>query len=133
MIVSYVFLSVDDVVTIHARVIEEFGGDMGLRDSGLLESATAMPQSMFSGEYLHREISEMAAAYHYHLCSNHPFIDGNKRVALAASEVFLLANGFELSAGDDELEELTLGVASGEISKAEVVEFFAARICGSGH
>mgnify|MGYP006292687735 CR=1 FL=1 len=129
MIVPSIFLSVDDIVTIHARVIKEFGGDIGLRDSGLLESAVAMPQSMFSGEYLHREISEMAAAYHYHLCSNHPFIDGNKRVALAASEVFLVANGFELKANDDELEKLTMGVASGTISKAEVVVFFAARIC----
>lgn len=128
----YVFLSVDDVVTIHARVIEEFGGNMGLRDRGLLESAVAMPQSMFSGEYLHAELSEMAAAYLYHLCSNHPFVDGNKRVALAASEVFLVANGFELDASDDELEELTMGVAAGEISKAEAVEFYAARICELG-
>jgi death-on-curing protein len=55
MIVLSIFLSVDDIVTIHARVINEFGGDIGLRDSGLLESAVAMPQSMFSGEYLHRE------------------------------------------------------------------------------
>lgn len=127
-----VFLTVDDVITIHARVIEEFGGDVGLRDRGLLESAVAMPQSMFSGDYLHGEISEMAAAYHYHLCSNHPFVDGNKRVALAASEVFLVANGFELNANDDELEDLTLGVAGGGVSKAEVAEFFASRICTLG-
>lgn len=132
MMGPFVFLSVDDVVTIHARVIEEFGGDMGLRDSGLLESAVAMPQSMFSGEYLHGELPEMAAAYLYHLCCNHPFVDGNKRVALAASEVFLVANGYELNASDDELEEMTLGVASGEVSKAEVVEFYSARICEFG-
>ena len=129
---SSVFLSVEDVIAIHARVIEEFGGDMGLRDRGLLESAVAMPQSMFSGEYLHGEISEMAAAYHFHLCANHPFVDGNKRVALAASEVFLVANGFELNASDDEVAALTVGVAAGEISKAEVVEFFASRICDLG-
>ena len=65
-----------------------------------------------------------AAAYHFHLCANHSFIDGNKRVAVAASEVFLLINGHELSASDDEIEELTLGVATGKLSKDQVVEFF---------
>lgn len=115
-------------MAIHRRVIEEFGGDPGLRDRGLLESAVAMPQSTFGGSLLHTELGEQAAAYHYHLCSNHPFVDGNKRVALASAEVFLLINGMALSASDDELEVLTMGVASGELSKAEVVEFFVGRI-----
>jgi len=125
----YVFLSVDDVIAIHARVVAEFGGDGGLRSRGLLESAFAMPRSMFSGKHLHGELSEMAAAYHYHLCSNHPFVDGNKRVALAASEVFLVANGYELNASDDELERLTQGVAAGEVSKDQVAEFYAEKLC----
>lgn len=123
-----VFLSVENVVAIHHRVIEEFGGDPGLRDRGLLESAVAMPQSTFGGSFLHTGLGEQAAAYHYHLCSNHPFVDGNKRVALASAEVVLLINGMALSASDDELEILTTGVASGELSKAEVVEFFVGRI-----
>ena len=118
------FLSVDDVLLIHARVIEEFGGDSGLRDRGLLESAVAMPQSSFGGKDLHTGLAGKAAAYHFHLCANHSFIDGNKRVAVAASEVFLLINGHELSASDDEIEELTLGVATGKLSKDQVVEFF---------
>ncbi len=118
------FLSVDDVLLIHARVIEEFGGDSGLRDRGLLESAVAMPQSSFGGNDLHTGLAGKAAAYHFHLCANHSFIDGNKRVAVAASEVFLLINGHELSASDDEIEELTLGVATGKLSKDQVVEFF---------
>jgi len=120
----FVFLSVDVVLRIHQRVIEEFGGDPGLRDRGLLESAVAMPQSTFAGSYLHVELAEKAAAYHFHLCSNHPFVDGNKRTAVAAAEVFLLANGFELGASDDELEETTLGVAEGRLSKERVIEFF---------
>ena len=118
------FLSVDDVLLIHSRVIEEFGGDSGLRDRGLLESAVAMPQSTFGGNDLHSGLAGKAAAYHFHLCANHPFVDGNKRVAVAASEVFLLINGHELSASDDEIEELTLGVAKGELSKDQVIEFF---------
>ena len=121
---SIVFLSVQDVIDIHERVILEFGGDLGLRDRGLLESAVAMPCATFSGDFLHSGIAEMAGAYHFHLCSNHPFIDGNKRVAVASAEIFLLLNGFELSASDDELEELTLELAMAKISKEQVIEFF---------
>lgn len=121
------FLSVDDILIIHRRVVEEFGGDPGLRDRGLLESAVAMPRACFSGDFLHGGLPEMAAAYHFHLCSNHPFIDGNKRVAVAAAEVFLLINGLELVVSDAELEELTMGVASGEIAKDDVIEFFRGR------
>jgi death-on-curing protein len=120
-----VFLSVDVVLKIHRRVIEEFGGAPGLRDRGLLESAVAMPQSTFGGVDLHIGLSEKAAAYHFHLCANHPFMDGNKRVAVAAAEVFLLINGHELSASDNDVEELTLGVAAGRLSKDQVIEFFA--------
>ncbi len=119
------FLSVEAVLEIHRRVIAEFGGDPGLRDRGLLESAVSMPQSRFGGGYLHAGLAEMAAAYHFHLCANHPFIDGNKRVAVTAAEVFLLINGHELTASDDEIEELTLGVAGGKLSKEQVSEFFA--------
>ena len=121
---SIVFLSVQDVMDIHERVIMEFGGDLGLRDRGLLESAVAMPSATFSGAFLHPGVAEMAGAYHFHLCSNHTFIDGNKRVAVASAEVFLLLNGLELSASDDELEELTTELAMGNISKEQVIEFF---------
>ncbi len=120
----FFFLSVEAVLQIHQRVIEEFGGDLGLRDRGLLESAVAMPQSTFGGSFLHVDLAEKAAAYHFHLCTNHAFIDGNKRVAVAAAEVFILANGCELGAGDDELEDITLGVAQGLASKNDVIEFF---------
>ena len=119
-----VFLSVDDVLEIHRRVIDAFGGDPGLRDRGLLESAVAMPRSTFDGNELHPTLAQKAAAYHYHLCANHPFVDGNKRVAVVAAELFLLANGRELPASDQEIEDLTMGVAGGRLSKAQVVEFF---------
>ncbi len=92
----FFFLSVEMVMQIHQRVIEEFGGDMGLRDRGLLESAVAMPQSTFGGSFLHIDLADKAAAYLFHLCANHAFIDGNNRVAVAAAEVFILANGCEL-------------------------------------
>lgn len=118
------FLSVDIVLEIHRRVIEGFGGDSTMRDRGLLESAVAMPQSTFGGTELHTGFAAKAAAYHFHLCSNHPFVDGNKRVAVAASELFLLINGWELLASDDELEQITWGVAEGRVSKDQLTTFF---------
>jgi death-on-curing protein len=118
------FLSVDDVLMIHSRTIEEFGGDPGLRDRGLLESAVAMPHSTFDGADLHSGLASKAAAYHFHLCANHAFVDGIKQVAVAVAEFFLLINGFELSASDDEMEELTLGVAGSQLSKDQVTGFF---------
>ena len=121
-----VFLSVADVLHIHRRMIADFGGDDGLRDRGLLESAAAMPHAMFDGAFLHADLATMAAAYHFHLCANHPFVDGNKRVAVTAAEIFLLANGAELSATDDELEQLTLGVANAVLGKDDVITFFRA-------
>ena len=127
-----VFLTVDDVLAIHRRVVDEFGGDPGIRDRGLLESAVAMPHATFGGQALHEGLPAKAAAYHFHLCSNHPFVDGNKRVAVAAAEVFLLLNRHELVAGDDQIEDLTLKVASGELAKTTVVEFFEAHVQEAG-
>ena len=119
-----IYLRVEDVLAVHRRVIEEFGGDGGLRDRGLLESAVAMPRATFGGDDLHAGLSDKAAAYFYHLCANHPFVDGNKRVAVAATELFLLLNQYELSADDESVEDLAMGTADGRLSKAQVVEFF---------
>jgi len=118
------FLSVDDVLEIHRQVIEAFGGDPGLRDRGLLESAIAMPRSTFDGKELHPSLALKAAAYHYHLCANHPFVDGNRRVAVVAAELLLLVNGRDLPARDEDIETITMGVAGGRISKEQVATFF---------
>jgi death-on-curing protein len=118
------FFTTADLINIHARMITEYGGGDGLRDRGLLESAAAMPSASFGGQYLHDGIPTMAGAYLFHLCKNHPFVDGNKRVALAAAITFLLVNGHELNASKPAAEELTLGVADGSISKEEAIEFF---------
>jgi len=118
------FLIVDHVLAIHHRMITEFGGEAGVRDRGLLESAVALPASRFEGKFLHDGIPAMAAAYLFHLCMNHPFVDGNKRTGLAVAEIFMLLNDRILDAANQELEELTLGVAGGEISKEETIAFF---------
>ncbi len=95
-----------------------------LRDHGLLESAALTPAVRLGGRFLHDGIPAMAAAYLFHLCRNHPFADGNKRTALASAEVFIRLNGMRLAADDRALEELTIGVAAGTVSKEEVVAFF---------
>ena len=121
---SVVFLSVEQVKSIHRRMIEEFGGDISIRDRGLLESAAAMPQAQFGGEYLHGSVSEMAAAYLFHICQNHPFVDGNKRTAWATAEVFLLLNEGRLKASNKEIEKMVFGEAEGKLSKGQVTKFF---------
>jgi death-on-curing protein len=126
------FLTTAQVERLHAEVIRQFGGSMGLRDRGLFESACEMPRATFGDQFLHPTLSAMAAAYLFHLCSNHPFVDGNKRVGLGAALVFIEVNGRQLRASDDELEKLTLGVASGEVSKEQVTAFFAKRLSKVG-
>lgn len=111
------FLRVEDVLAIWRHQIERFGGSDGLRDRGLLASAVAQAEASVDGHYLHADIFEMAAAYLFHLVSNHPFVDGNKRVGLAAALVFLELNGQSIQSGTDELYELTMAVACGEVTK----------------
>jgi len=114
------FLDVDDVVELHAMQIEEFGGGEGLRDRGLLESAVAQPQASIGGEYVHDGLFAMAGAYLFHIASNHPFVDGNKRAGLLSALVFLDINGVTIGMASDALYELTMGVAEGRIEKPEV-------------
>lgn len=122
------FLSVQDVLAVHENTIRHEGGLAGLRDPGLLESAVLMPQQRFGGEYLHSGLVEMAAAYHFHLCRNHGFHDGNKRVAVLAALIFLRVNGVETLPAPDELEAVTMEVASGDRSKPELTEWLVATV-----
>jgi len=117
------FLTLDEVLAIHAHQIRRYGGSAGLRDRALLESALAMPLATFGGERLHDSVWEQAAAYLFHLTKNHPFVDGNKRVGLACCLVFLRMNGHRVQATDDELVELVEGVAGGGVTKSDVAVF----------
>jgi death-on-curing protein len=118
------FLTFDEAVEIHRQLIDQFGGSHGLRDPGLLQSALAMPESMFGGQYLHASLAEMGAAYLFHLARNHPCIDGNKRVASAAARVFLLMNGAAFDPAEAEYGDLTIGVAAGALDKDATIDFF---------
>lgn len=116
------FLTLDDVLDLHRLQLERYGGAAGLRDQPLLESAVAQPQAGFGEEYVHWDIFEMAAAYLFHIVSNHPFVDGNKRTGLLAALVFLDINGIELDHGTQELYDLTMAVAEARIGKPEISE-----------
>lgn len=116
--------TIDAVLAIHAEVLAAHGGSPGLRSRELLESAVAAPQATMMGVPMISDPIEIAAAYLFYLCSNHAFVDGNKRVALATCLVFLSENGLlkneELDA--DAWENLTLAVAAGALSRNEVTE-----------
>ena len=118
------FLTIDDVLESYTFQIEAYGGDSGVRDSGLLESAVAQPQASFGGKYLHTFPFEMAAAYLYHLVMNHPFVDGNKRIGLESALIFLEINDSPIDATDEELVDLVLGTTAGKFSKHDIAAFF---------
>lgn len=115
-------LTVEVVQEIHAEAMARFGGSEGLRDLTLLESAVAAPQASFGGKSPYDDLVEVSGAYLFYLCRNHPFIDGNKRAALAACIVFLRLNGLEPAPDAPEWENLTLGVASGELDREQATK-----------
>lgn len=90
------FLDVEEVIALHGRQLEEFGGSSGIRDRGLLESAVAMPAATFGGAFVHEDLFAMAAAYAFHIAENQPFVDGNKRAGLYAALAFLRMNGYRV-------------------------------------
>jgi len=119
-----VFLELDEVIEIHHNQIELYGGPEGIRDIELLKSAISLPPATFGGEYLHKNLYEMAAAYLFHIARNHPFIDGNKRTGAAAAAVFLLVNGLELHADEDSFERMVRSVAEGKTGKSIIARYF---------
>ena len=110
-------LTVEIVREIHAEAIARFGGADGVREMALLESAVAAPQASFGGQSTYADLAEVAAAYLYYLCQNHPFVDGNKRTALGACVVFLRLNGVEPKADGPEWEVLTMAVAASAVDR----------------
>jgi len=118
---SFVFLSRALVERLHLRQIERFGGAYGLRDAGMLESALNRPLN--KATYGCDDIIEMAAAYLFGLAKNHAFVDGNKRIAIVATAVFLMENGFEIETSDAQLYQFILAIAAGEIDEDGATRF----------
>jgi death on curing protein len=123
-----IFLTLAEVIDIHADQIERYGGSHGIRDLNLLSSAVGMPSACFGGEYLHTDIYEMASAYAFHIAQNHPFIDGNKRTGLASALVFLELNGISVSFQTNNLYDAMITLASGKLGKTEFADVLRALV-----
>lgn len=119
------FVELDDALALHEASIIEFGGSPGLRDPGLLESALAQPKQSFGGQFTHDYPFHMASAYAYHLAKNHPFVDGNKRVALACCVMFLHANGWNLLTPDILAAQAVLELIEGRHTKESFAQWLS--------
>lgn len=116
------FLELEEVLELHDRQIEAFGGTLGIRDQGLLESAIGMPRATFGGQYVHETIFAMAAAYAFHVAENQPFLDGSKRTGLGAALVFLRINGYRVVDPGETLYEAMIAIAERRMDKEELAD-----------
>ena len=114
------------VPILHRDLLQRYGGKPGIRDAGLLSSALSQPRMTYGGKFVHRTVFEKASAYGFHLCSNHPFIDGNKRVAFVVMVLFLSQNGYELTANEEEAFEMMMAVADGKVKKPALASWLKA-------
>jgi death-on-curing protein len=121
------FIPDDLVYAIHTDLLQRYGGRPGLRDRNLLESALAQPKMTVGGKFVHKTLFDKAAAYGFHVCKNHPFIDGNKRVAFVLMDIFLQKNGWEIVAHEEEAYSLMIDLASGKLTKAQLAGWIKKR------
>lgn len=112
-------MTLAEVLRFHRYQIHRFGGEAGVRDYSLLESAIAQPRVSYGGEYLHQDLYEMAAVYAFHICKNHPFLDGNKRTGLVSALVFLEINGISLADPNEKLPAAIERMAVNDLNKKE--------------
>ena len=114
------FLPEELVLIIHSDLLQRYGGKAGIRDIALLQSALAQPKATLGRRFVHKSVFEKAAAYGFHVCRNHPFIDGNKRVAFVLMDLFLQRNGWEIVANEEDAYSMMIGLSSGRVSKVEL-------------
>ena len=122
------YLSIGQLLALHAQQLRRYGGGRGVRDRGALASALARPAATFGGEDLYPDIADKAAAVMHSLALNHPFVDGNKRVAAFGAIVFAESNAHEFLATPDELVETTLAVAEGKMAIEALAIWFRQRL-----
>ncbi len=118
------YLTEEQILFIHSRLIDETGGTHGVRDLELLKSATARPKATFASEDLYPDIFHKACALMESLIKNHSFIDGNKRTAITSTGIFLKSNGYYIETSQKELESFTLKMTTGEISFDDAIRWF---------
>jgi death-on-curing protein len=122
------YLNLKEVRYIYATVIRHSGGSFGVRDEGAIQSALVQPRMTFGAQELYPTLAEKASALCYSLISNHPFVDGNKRVSHAVMIAFLKRNGYNLIANVSEQERVMLKLAKGEMARAELTEWIEQHI-----
>ncbi len=120
---SVLFIPDEIVLLVHRDTLQMYGGRPGIRDRNLLESALAQPKMTMGRRFVHRTVFEKAAAYGFHVWSNHPFIDGNKRVSFLLMVIFLDRNGWELKATEEDAYSLMIDLASGKVSKSALADW----------
>jgi death-on-curing protein len=122
------YLEISEVIHIHDAIMQSSGGLNGIRDQGGLESALILPKMEVFGQILYPTITEKAAVLGFALITNHPFLDGNKRIGHAVMEIFLVMNGYEIIAGIDEQETVILQIAAGNMNKETFTEWLKTKI-----
>lgn len=130
---AFVYLTPQQILFMHARLVEETGGLHGVREIGMLESAAARPRATFSQQELYPDLFAKAAALMESLAKNHPFLDGNKRTAITAAGIFLQINGFRLEASSPELERFTLDVVNGKIDFSGIAAWLQEHVVRAGY
>jgi death on curing protein len=120
---NVIWVREDVVLAVHLRQLAEHGGGEGLRDEGLLQSALARPQNLLAYSAPSPDLASLAAAYAYGIARNHPFVDGNKRTALIVARLFLLLNGMDLVATQEEKYSTFLALAAGELSEENLANW----------
>ena len=119
-----VWIDLEVVLAIHDEQLAEHGGQPGVRDRGLLESAITRPRNQFA--YGEQSLSRLAASYAFGISRNHPFLDGNKRTSLVVAELFLALNGSDLTATDTECVTTFLQLAAGDLTEEELADWITA-------
>jgi len=126
-----IYLTVEEVLELHADLLDRTGGTPGLRDSNALDSAIAQPRMSFDGVDLYPTLAEKASAIGFSLVKNHAFIDGNKRIGHLVMETFLVLNGCQLAASVDDQEATILQLAAGKIGREEFTEWLTSHVVGT--
>ncbi len=125
---DWIWVATDVALAAHREQLAEHGGGEGVRDERLLESAMARAPNLAA--YGEPDAAALAATYAYGIARNHPFVDGNKRTAMVVSETFLVLNGYALNASDAEIVVAFLALAAGDLSEAELADWFRTRLVG---
>jgi len=125
------FLTVQEVIKLHDIAVERFGGALGIRNKGLLESAIAQPKLVIFEKYVYKDLFQMAGAYAFHIIKNHAFIDGNKRTGILVALTFLDMNNYCIETDPESLYELAIIIAQSKLSKNQIAEFFRKNVTGN--